>query len=93
MVKDRVNAIALPTVEDIRRDSDLFLEGTRTNEFKELTKAAMKRGFQTRDAEMNLARLVSERARAFVSITVRTRKSFLLMSVTSSANRWRIDSI
>jgi enoyl-CoA hydratase/carnithine racemase len=60
VVKERVNAIALPTVEDIRRDSDLFLEGTRTNEFQELTKAAMKRGFQTRDAEMDLARLVGE---------------------------------
>ena len=60
VVKERVNAIALPTVEDIRRDSDLFLEGTRTNEFQELTKAAMKRGFQTRDAEMDLARLVGD---------------------------------
>ena len=60
VVKERVNAIALPTVEDIRRDSDLFLEGTRTNEFQELTKAAMKRGFQTRDGEMNLARLMGE---------------------------------
>lgn len=60
VVKERINAIALPTVEDIRRDSDLFLEGTRTNEFQELTKAAMKRGFQTRDAEMDLARLVGE---------------------------------
>ena len=60
VVKERVNAIALPTVEDIRRDSDLFLEGTRTNEFQQLTKAAMKRGFQTRDGEMDLARLVGE---------------------------------
>jgi hypothetical protein len=57
VVKERVNAIALSTVEDIRRDSDLFLEGTRTNEFQELTKAAMKRGFQTRDSEMDLAKL------------------------------------
>jgi len=60
VVKERVNAIALPTVEDIRRDSDLFLTGTRTNEFQELTQAAMKRGFQTREAEMNLAQLVSD---------------------------------
>ncbi|HEV7684237.1 MAG TPA: enoyl-CoA hydratase/isomerase family protein [Pyrinomonadaceae bacterium] len=60
VVKERVNAIALPTVEDIRCDSDLFLEGTRTNEFQQLTQAAMKRGFQTREAEMNLARLVGE---------------------------------
>src|SRR5258706_7933687 len=60
VVKERGNAIALPTVEDIRRDSDLFLEGTRTNEFQELTQAAMKRGFQTTDGEMDLARLVGE---------------------------------
>lgn len=60
VVKERVNSITLPSVADIRRDSDLFLEGTRTNEFQELTKAAMKRGFQTRDGEMDLARLVGE---------------------------------
>lgn len=60
VVKERVNAIALPTIEDIRRDSDLFLEGTRANEFQELTNAAMKRGFQTREAEMDLARFVGE---------------------------------
>jgi enoyl-CoA hydratase/carnithine racemase len=64
VVKERVNAIALPSVEDIRRDSDLFLEGTRTNEFQELTKTAMKRGFQTRDAEMDLARLVGDLKRS-----------------------------
>src|SRR4029453_17469377 len=39
-VKERVNAIALPTVEDIRRDSDLFIEGTRSPEFQKLTQAA-----------------------------------------------------
>jgi enoyl-CoA hydratase/carnithine racemase len=58
VVKERVNAICLPTVEDIRRDSDLFLEGTRTNEFQQLTQAAFENGFQTRTAEMNLAKLV-----------------------------------
>jgi enoyl-CoA hydratase/carnithine racemase len=60
VVKERVNAIALPTVEDIRRDSDLFLEGTHTNKFQQLTQAAMASGFQTREAEMNLAQLVSD---------------------------------
>jgi enoyl-CoA hydratase/carnithine racemase len=60
VVKDRVNAIALASAEDIRRDSDLFLEGTRTNQFQALTQAAMKRGFQTKDAEMDLARLVGD---------------------------------
>jgi len=60
VVKERVNAIALPTVEDIRRDSDLFLEGTRTDKFQQLTQAAMASGFQTREAEMNLAQLVSD---------------------------------
>src|SRR5258705_7121655 len=33
-VKDRVNAIGLAPVEDIRRDSHLFLERTPTNEFQ-----------------------------------------------------------
>jgi enoyl-CoA hydratase/carnithine racemase len=58
VVKERVNAICLPTVEDIHRDSDRFLDGTRTNEFQQLTAAALRIGFQTRKAEMNLAQLV-----------------------------------
>ena len=58
VVKERVNAITLPSVEEIRRDSDLFLEGTRSPEFQQLTKAAFESGFQTRQAEMNLAKLV-----------------------------------
>jgi enoyl-CoA hydratase/carnithine racemase len=62
VVKERVNQIALPPAEEIRRDSNLFLEGTRTNEFQELTKAAIKRGFQTRDAEMNLALMLGDLA-------------------------------
>ncbi|MGH9968380.1 MAG: enoyl-CoA hydratase/isomerase family protein [Pyrinomonadaceae bacterium] len=60
VVKERVNAIALPTVEDIRRDSDLFLEGTRTEEFQQLMRAAFRCGFQTRDAEIDLAELVAD---------------------------------
>jgi enoyl-CoA hydratase/carnithine racemase len=60
VVKERVNAICLPTVEDISRDSDLFLEGTRTNEFQQLTATALRIGFQTRTAEMNLARLLHD---------------------------------
>jgi enoyl-CoA hydratase/carnithine racemase len=60
VVKQRVNAIALASAEDIRRDSDLFLEGTQSPEFQDRIQAAMKRGFQTREAEINLAKLVSE---------------------------------
>jgi enoyl-CoA hydratase/carnithine racemase len=60
VVKERVNPITLPSVDDIRRDSDLFLEGTRTDEFQKLTRTAFARGFQTREAEMNLAHLVSD---------------------------------
>ena len=44
--------------EDIRRDSDLFLEGIQSPEFKNRMQAAMKRGFQTREAEMKLGQLV-----------------------------------
>jgi enoyl-CoA hydratase/carnithine racemase len=60
VVKDRVNAIALAPAEDIRRDSDLFLEGVGAPEYQRRMQAAMKRGFQTRDAEMNLGQLVAD---------------------------------
>src|SRR5882724_11239195 len=60
VVKNRVNAIALAPAEDIRRDSDLFLEGVGAPEYQRRMQAAMNRGFQTRDAEMNLGQLVAD---------------------------------
>src|SRR5262245_8808089 len=60
LVKDRVNAIALAPAEDFRRDSDLFGEGARTPEAQKWLQAALKRGLQTRDAEMDLARLLGD---------------------------------
>jgi enoyl-CoA hydratase/carnithine racemase len=60
VVKDRVNAIALAPVEDFRRDSDLFGEGVRSPEVQRQIGAALKRGLQTRDAEMALARLLGD---------------------------------
>jgi enoyl-CoA hydratase/carnithine racemase len=60
VVKERVNAIALPPTEEIRRDSDLFLESFRTAEAQGRTAAAMKLGFQTREAEMDLAPMLDE---------------------------------
>ncbi len=59
-VKDRVNAIALAPMEDFRRDSDLFGEAARTPEAQRRFQAAMKRGFQTRKAEMDLAGMVAD---------------------------------
>jgi len=60
VVKNRVNAIALAPVEEIRRDSDLFLEGVRAPEYQRRMQVAMKRGFQTREAEMKLGQLVGD---------------------------------
>jgi enoyl-CoA hydratase/carnithine racemase len=57
-VKDRVNAIMLAPAEDFRRDSDLFGEGVHKPEAESRIRAAMKRGFQTRDAELTLARML-----------------------------------
>lgn len=59
VVKERVNEIALPSTEDLRRDSDLFLKGVSTTEFQERTQKAMESGFQTREGEMKLAELVA----------------------------------
>jgi enoyl-CoA hydratase/carnithine racemase len=59
-VKQRVNAIALAPVEDFRRDSDLFGEASRKSDAQSLFQTAFKRGFQTREGEMDLGRLVGE---------------------------------
>ena len=61
-VKERVNAIALAPTEDFRRDSDLFAEGMRNPEAQSRIQAAMQRGFQTRDAEMALPRMLGDLA-------------------------------
>jgi enoyl-CoA hydratase/carnithine racemase len=59
-LKDRVDAIALASVDDFRRDSDLFGESVRRPEGQRRLQAAMKRGFQTRAGEMDLARVLDD---------------------------------
>lgn len=59
-VKERVSAIALAPADDFRKDSDLFGEGARSAEVQGRFKSAVKLGFQTRDAEMDLPRLLGE---------------------------------
>jgi enoyl-CoA hydratase/carnithine racemase len=61
-VKDRVNAITLAPTDDFRRDSDLFAEGVRAADAQSQMQAAMEHGFQTRDAEMALGRMLGELA-------------------------------
>jgi hypothetical protein len=61
-LKDRINAIAIAPAEDFRRDSDLFSEGMRNPEAQSRTQAAMKRGFQTREAEVSLGQLLGDLA-------------------------------
>jgi enoyl-CoA hydratase/carnithine racemase len=60
IVKERVNAIALAPVSDFRRDSDLFGTGVHTPAYQGRTEAALKLGFQTRSAELDLARLLGD---------------------------------
>jgi enoyl-CoA hydratase/carnithine racemase len=59
-VKERVNAIALAPVEDFRHDSDLFGEEVRTPEAQTVIAAALRHGFQTRDAELDLGRVLPD---------------------------------
>jgi enoyl-CoA hydratase/carnithine racemase len=61
-IKERVNAIALAAADDFRRDSDLFGEGVRQPEAQQQIQAAMLRGFQTRDGERDLGRMLGELA-------------------------------
>jgi enoyl-CoA hydratase/carnithine racemase len=60
LVKDRVNAIALAPLDEFRRDSDLFGELVRAPEAQRLTAAALRHGLQTRDAELDLPRLLGD---------------------------------
>jgi enoyl-CoA hydratase/carnithine racemase len=60
VLKERINAIALPSAEEIRRDSDLFIEGLGGPESQRRIQAAMQRGFQTREAELDLARMLGD---------------------------------
>jgi enoyl-CoA hydratase/carnithine racemase len=62
VVKDRVNAISLAPIDDFRRDSDLFLECARNPETQRRTNVAMTRGFQTRDAELALPKMLVDLA-------------------------------
>ena len=59
-VKDRVNAIALAPVEDFRHDSNVFGNAARTPQAQARIRAATSHGFQTRDGEMALGRLLGE---------------------------------
>jgi enoyl-CoA hydratase/carnithine racemase len=59
-VKERVNVIALAPVDDFRRDSDLFGEGAGKPEAQMRIQAAFQRGFQTRAAEIDLARMLGD---------------------------------
>jgi hypothetical protein len=62
IIKERVNAVALAPAEDFRHDSSLFLDCVRKPEAQNRIKAAMKRGFQTREAEMLLPRMLDDLA-------------------------------
>jgi enoyl-CoA hydratase/carnithine racemase len=57
-IKDRVNAITLAPTADFRRDSDLFGEQVGDGETQRRIRAAMRRGLQTRDAELDFAEIV-----------------------------------
>jgi enoyl-CoA hydratase/carnithine racemase len=58
VVKERVNAITLAPEEEYRRDSDLFIKDVLGADVQRRIQVALKRGFQERDAELHLSRVV-----------------------------------
>ena len=61
-VKERVNEISLPPIEDFRRDSNLFGESALKPETQRRIGAALKLGFQSREAEITLDRMLEDLA-------------------------------
>ena len=59
---DRIKAIALAPADDFRHDSDLFLTRAADPETLRRIKVAMARGFQTRDGEMALTKMIGDLA-------------------------------
>ena len=59
-IKERVDAITLAPADAFRRDSDLFLEVGRSPEVQNRTRTAMGRGFQSRDWEKDLGKLLGD---------------------------------
>jgi enoyl-CoA hydratase/carnithine racemase len=58
--KERVAAITLAPIDDFRRDSDLFAQLASEPAAQDRTQAAMRRGFQTPDGELALARMLDD---------------------------------
>ena len=59
-VKDRVNAVRLAPIDDFRHDSDEFANSAKSLQTRELLQAALDHGFQDREAELSLGRLLVE---------------------------------
>lgn len=62
LIKQRVNAMTLAPTADFRRDSDQFGESARTPQTQRLFSAALDSGFQCREEELTLGRLLAELA-------------------------------
>jgi enoyl-CoA hydratase/carnithine racemase len=62
-VKQRVNAISLAPIDDFRYDSARFGESARLPATQRRLHTALEAGFQDREAELNLGRLLGELAR------------------------------
>jgi enoyl-CoA hydratase/carnithine racemase len=57
-LRERIDAITLAPIEDFQRDSDLFGDGVREAGAQHRIRTAIDHGFQTREAEMDLDRLL-----------------------------------
>ncbi len=59
VVKERVNAFALVSADEVRRDSNLFVEGLGNPQAQSRLREALQKGMQSRDAELNFPKLLN----------------------------------
>ena len=59
VIKERVNAFALVSVDEVQRDSNLFIEGLGNPQAQIRLREALQKGMQTRDTELTLPGLLA----------------------------------
>src|SRR5262249_16732242 len=75
-VKEIVNAICLPSVNDFRNETDLFYKGIQSSEYQDRMQGSIHRGFQKREVELDLAGMLGNRVTGVTKKEIKSVNNF-----------------